>query len=123
MLKANRRSKVQGKPEAASIAFRRPSQRLTWASATAWPRRSVSRRRKQKPKLTPHQKKEALKRHGDGESDTAIAKIFNVHQSTISRMLRQDEPRRIRSTFSGSHGLKPSSAFAKMDVRSPVVGV
>ena len=40
-----------------------------------------------KPKLTPHQQKEATKRRADGESETAIARSFNVNQSTISRLL------------------------------------
>src|SRR5271156_4940287 len=40
-----------------------------------------------KPKLTPHQQKEAMKRRADGESETAIARLFNVNQSTISRLL------------------------------------
>ena len=39
-----------------------------------------------KPKLTPHQQEEALKRRADGESETAIARSFNVNQSTISRL-------------------------------------
>lgn len=39
-----------------------------------------------KPKLTPYQRAEALKRLEPGESQSAIARIFNVDQSTISRL-------------------------------------
>src|ERR1700710_341571 len=37
------------------------------------------------PKLTPHQRKEALKRRDAGEAMRDIAKSFNVSHSTISR--------------------------------------
>ena len=40
-----------------------------------------------KPKLTSHQQKEARKRHEAGESERAIARSFNVNQSTINRLL------------------------------------
>ncbi len=40
-----------------------------------------------RPKLTPHQRKEAIERRNAGESETAIARSFNVNQSTISRMV------------------------------------
>jgi DNA invertase Pin-like site-specific DNA recombinase len=36
------------------------------------------------PKLTPHQKREALARRGAGETVTDIARTYNVHHSTIS---------------------------------------
>src|ERR1700688_1825990 len=39
-----------------------------------------------KPKLTPHQQKEALRRRQDGEPVREIAKTYNVHNSTISRL-------------------------------------
>jgi DNA invertase Pin-like site-specific DNA recombinase len=39
-----------------------------------------------KPKLTPHQKKEALKRRDQGEPVREIARSYNVHNSTISRL-------------------------------------
>jgi DNA invertase Pin-like site-specific DNA recombinase len=40
-----------------------------------------------KPKLTPHQKQEALRRRDvDGESHRSIARSYNVSQSTISRL-------------------------------------
>jgi DNA invertase Pin-like site-specific DNA recombinase len=42
-----------------------------------------------KPKLTPHQRNEAIKRHGAGESEAAIARTFNVNQSTISRLVHR----------------------------------
>jgi DNA invertase Pin-like site-specific DNA recombinase len=38
------------------------------------------------PKLTPHQKKEALKRRDAGEPTREIARMFNVSHSTISRL-------------------------------------
>ena len=38
------------------------------------------------PKLTPHQKKEAIKRHNAGEATREIARMFNVSHSTISRL-------------------------------------
>jgi DNA invertase Pin-like site-specific DNA recombinase len=39
------------------------------------------------PKLTAHQWTEARKRAADGETDASIARLFGVHQSTISRLL------------------------------------
>jgi DNA invertase Pin-like site-specific DNA recombinase len=39
-----------------------------------------------KPKLTPHQRLEAIKRRGNGESLVAIARTYNVSHSTISRL-------------------------------------
>jgi len=39
-----------------------------------------------KPKLSPHQKQEALKRRDEGEPHRAIARSYNVSQSTISRL-------------------------------------
>ena len=38
------------------------------------------------PKLTPHQKKEALRRRDDGETTRDIARLFNVSPNTISRL-------------------------------------
>jgi DNA invertase Pin-like site-specific DNA recombinase len=38
-----------------------------------------------KPKLTPHQKKEAIRRSDQGEAVCEIARSYNVHNSTISR--------------------------------------
>jgi DNA invertase Pin-like site-specific DNA recombinase len=39
-----------------------------------------------RPKLTPHQKREALSRRTNGESLTEIARSYNVSHSTISRL-------------------------------------
>lgn len=39
-----------------------------------------------KPKLTPHQIKEALRRRDAGETTREIARSYNVHNSTISRL-------------------------------------
>jgi len=39
-----------------------------------------------KPKLTPHQRTEALKRRDEGEPIREIARTYNVHNSTISRL-------------------------------------
>src|SRR6516165_1626171 len=39
-----------------------------------------------KPKLTPHQKEEAIRRRDEGESVRAIARTYNVSPSTISRL-------------------------------------
>jgi hypothetical protein len=39
-----------------------------------------------KPKMTPHQMKEALRRRDAGEPMRDIAKAFNVSHSTISRL-------------------------------------
>lgn len=39
-----------------------------------------------KPKLTPHQRREALERKGAGEAVTEIARSYNVSHSTISRL-------------------------------------
>jgi DNA invertase Pin-like site-specific DNA recombinase len=38
------------------------------------------------PKLTKHQKKEAIKRRDAGEPTREIARMFNVSHSTISRL-------------------------------------
>jgi DNA invertase Pin-like site-specific DNA recombinase len=38
------------------------------------------------PKLTPHQKREALRRKENGEAVREIARSYNVHNSTISRL-------------------------------------
>ena len=40
-----------------------------------------------KPKLTPHQQAEAIKRRNAGEPIREIARSYNVHNSTISRLL------------------------------------
>jgi hypothetical protein len=40
-----------------------------------------------KPKLTPHQAKEAIRRIDAGKSQPAVARLFNVNQSTISPLL------------------------------------
>ena len=40
-----------------------------------------------KPKLTPHQVKEALQRREAGEPMRDIARSYNVHNSTISRLV------------------------------------
>jgi DNA invertase Pin-like site-specific DNA recombinase len=39
-----------------------------------------------KPKLTPHQRKEALRRKQEGEAVREIARSYIVHNSTISRL-------------------------------------
>jgi DNA invertase Pin-like site-specific DNA recombinase len=39
-----------------------------------------------KPKLTPHQRQEILRRKEDGEAVREIARSYNVHNSTISRL-------------------------------------
>ena len=39
-----------------------------------------------KPKLTPHQRREAMKRRDSGELVREIARSFNVHHATISRL-------------------------------------
>ena len=39
-----------------------------------------------KPKLTPHQRREALQRKQEGEPVREIARSYNVHNSTISRL-------------------------------------
>jgi DNA invertase Pin-like site-specific DNA recombinase len=39
-----------------------------------------------KPKLTPHQRREALRRLGEGEAMRQIARTFNVDHTTISRL-------------------------------------
>ena len=38
------------------------------------------------PKLTPHQRREAISRREAGEGLTEIARTFNVSHSTISRL-------------------------------------
>jgi DNA invertase Pin-like site-specific DNA recombinase len=39
-----------------------------------------------KPKLTPHQAREARKRLDEGETQRSIARSYNVSQATISRL-------------------------------------
>jgi DNA invertase Pin-like site-specific DNA recombinase len=39
-----------------------------------------------KPKLTPHQQREAVRRRDKGEPMREIARTFNVSHSTISRL-------------------------------------
>jgi DNA invertase Pin-like site-specific DNA recombinase len=39
-----------------------------------------------KPKLTPHQRAEAIKRRDSGEAVREIARTFGVHHATISRL-------------------------------------
>ena len=39
-----------------------------------------------KPKLTPHQQREAINRRDGGEPVRDIARTYNVHNSTISRL-------------------------------------
>jgi DNA invertase Pin-like site-specific DNA recombinase len=39
-----------------------------------------------KPKLTPHQQAEAIKRRDKGETLTDIARSYNVSHTTISRL-------------------------------------
>jgi len=36
--------------------------------------------------LTPHQRQEALQRHGNGEAQADVARSYNVSQATISRL-------------------------------------
>ena len=43
-----------------------------------------------KPKLTPHQRAEAIKRKDRGEAVREIARSFNVHHATISRLSAQE---------------------------------
>jgi len=40
-----------------------------------------------KPKLTPHQQREALRRREKGEPMREIARSYNVSHSTISRLM------------------------------------
>ena len=40
-----------------------------------------------KPTLTPHQQREAMKRRDGGEPVREIARRFNVHHATISRLM------------------------------------
>ena len=37
-------------------------------------------------KLTPHQKREAIRRRNEGEAHTSIARDFNVSHQTIGRL-------------------------------------
>ena len=39
-----------------------------------------------KPKLTPHQQREAMKRRDSGEPVREIARSYNVSHATISRL-------------------------------------
>jgi hypothetical protein len=40
-----------------------------------------------KPKLTPHQQREARERVAAGETQRSVARSYNVDQATISRLL------------------------------------
>jgi DNA invertase Pin-like site-specific DNA recombinase len=42
-----------------------------------------------KPKLTPHQRQQAIKMLDGGESQSAVARLLNVDQSTISRLAQR----------------------------------
>jgi DNA invertase Pin-like site-specific DNA recombinase len=44
-----------------------------------------------KPKLTPHQVKEILRRKADGEAVREIVRSYNVHNSTVSRLSAQSQ--------------------------------
>jgi len=61
---------------------------LIRARTTEGRRRAVARGMKlgRRPKLTPHQMKEAIKRRDAGEPVREIARSYNVHHSTISRL-------------------------------------
>lgn len=48
--------------------------------------KAEGRKMGRKPKLTPHQQREARQRREAGESITAIARSYAVHHSTISRL-------------------------------------
>ena len=48
--------------------------------------KAEGRKMGRKPKLTPHQQREAKQRRDAGESITAIARSYAVHHSTISRL-------------------------------------
>lgn len=48
--------------------------------------KAEGRKMGRKPKLTPHQQREAKQRREAGESITAIARSYAVHHSTISRL-------------------------------------
>jgi len=48
--------------------------------------KAEGRKMGRKPKLTPHQQREARERREAGESITAIARSYAVHHSTISRL-------------------------------------
>src|SRR5262249_9760478 len=64
-----------------------------------------------KPKLTPHQIAEALRRRDAGEALTEIAKTFNVSHSTISRLpyvARPSSPGRSRRASPGARSRQPT---------------
>ncbi len=62
---------------------------LIRARTSEGPARAVARGVKlgRKPKLTPHQIKEVLRRKENGEAVREIARSYNVHNSTISRIV------------------------------------
>jgi DNA invertase Pin-like site-specific DNA recombinase len=61
---------------------------LIWARTGEGRERAKARGVKmgRKPKLTPHQQREAIRRRDDGEPVREIARSFNVHHATISRL-------------------------------------
>jgi DNA invertase Pin-like site-specific DNA recombinase len=59
---------------------------LILARAAAGPARKGSVHMGRPPKLTPHQRQEALKRREAGESLTDIARTFGVAHTTIGRL-------------------------------------
>ena len=62
---------------------------LIRARTTEGRKRAVARgvKRGRKPKLTPHQQKEAIRRRDAGdETMREIARSYNVHHSTTSRL-------------------------------------
>jgi DNA invertase Pin-like site-specific DNA recombinase len=60
-----------------------------------------------KPKLTPHQRAEALARREAGESMTAIARSYDVSHSMISRLSRVNESETRVFPFPSFESLKP----------------
>jgi DNA invertase Pin-like site-specific DNA recombinase len=68
---------------AAKLARRRIAERTARGRAHA---KAKGVKFGRKPKLTPHQQREALERLAQNETQRSIARSYNVDQSTISRL-------------------------------------
>jgi DNA invertase Pin-like site-specific DNA recombinase len=79
-----------------------------------------------RPKLTPYQRREALRRRAHGEPLTAIARSYNVSHSTISRLtpsrgLQRRTAGGARAALSDAQGAQPRQthgAYADEGLRS-----
>jgi DNA invertase Pin-like site-specific DNA recombinase len=88
----------------------------TWADTTTSHGRARDVKMGRKPKLTPHQRNEALRRRENGEAVRDIARTYNVHSSTISRLTawrRTTNVQKKRAILSSAGPMQPSHPRAR----------